>query len=30
VLLPTAYFTGDTFKRAARQPVDEVLHLNGW
>ncbi|GAA1589999.1 nitroreductase family protein [Kribbella sancticallisti] len=30
VLLPTAYFTGDTFKPAARQPVDEVLHLNGW
>ncbi|WP_328333092.1 nitroreductase family protein [Kribbella sp. NBC_00382] len=30
VLLPTAYYTGDTFKPAARQPVEEVLHLNGW
>ncbi|MDX6264964.1 MAG: hypothetical protein QOH84_6652 [Kribbellaceae bacterium] len=30
VLLPTAYYTGDTFKPAARQPVDEVLHIDGW
>ncbi|TCN41189.1 nitroreductase [Kribbella orskensis] len=30
VLIPTAYYTGDTFKPAARQPVDEVLHLDGW
>ena len=30
VLLPTAYYTGDTFKPAPRQPVEEVLHLNGW
>jgi hypothetical protein len=30
VLLPTAYYTGDTFKPAPRQPVDEVLHLDGW
>ncbi|MFC5265037.1 nitroreductase family protein [Kribbella qitaiheensis] len=30
VLIPTAYYSGDTFKPAARQPVDEVLHLDGW
>ena len=30
VLLPTAYYTGDTFKPAARQPLDEVLHVDGW
>ncbi|WBQ04809.1 nitroreductase family protein [Kribbella sp. CA-293567] len=30
VLLPTAYYTGDTFKPAPRQPVDEVLHVDGW
>ncbi len=30
VLIPTAYFTGDTFKPAPRQPVDEVLHVDGW
>lgn len=30
VLLPTAYFTGETFKPAARQPLDEVLHLDRW
>jgi nitroreductase len=30
VLLPTAYYTGDTFKPAPRQPVEEVLHLDGW
>jgi nitroreductase len=29
-LIPTAYFTGETFKRAARLPLDEVLHVNGW
>jgi nitroreductase len=29
-LLPTAYYTGTTFKPAARQPLDEVLHLNHW
>jgi nitroreductase len=29
-LLPTAYYTGETFKPAARQPVDEVLHLDRW
>jgi nitroreductase len=30
VLIPTAYHTGDAFRPAARQPLDDVLHLNGW
>ncbi|WP_375483754.1 nitroreductase family protein [uncultured Jatrophihabitans sp.] len=30
VLLPTAYYTGDTFKPAARQPLDDVLHVDRW
>jgi nitroreductase len=30
VLLPTAYFTGETFKPAHREPVDTVLHLDHW
>ncbi|MFG1703326.1 nitroreductase family protein [Nonomuraea sp. M3C6] len=30
VLLPTAYYTGDTFKPASRQPLDEVLHVDRW
>jgi nitroreductase len=30
VLLPVAYYTGETFKPAPRQPLDEVLHVNGW
>jgi nitroreductase len=29
-LIPTAFYTGDTFKPAPRQPLDEVLHLNSW
>ena len=29
-LVPTAYYTGTTFKPAARQPLDEVLHFDGW
>jgi nitroreductase len=29
-LIPTAFYTGDSFKPAARQPLDEVLHLNSW
>ena len=29
-LLPTAYYTGETFRPAARQPVSEVLHLDRW
>ena len=30
VLIPTAYYTGETFRRAPRQPLDSVLHLNHW
>jgi nitroreductase len=30
VLLPTAYFTGETFKPAPREPVSTVMHQNGW
>jgi nitroreductase len=30
VLIPTAYYTGDTFRPAARQPLDEVLHVDRW
>lgn len=29
-LIPTAYYTGETFTPAARQPLDEVLHLDRW
>jgi len=29
-LVPTAYYTGDTFRPAARRPLDDVLHLDGW
>ncbi|MFI5954589.1 nitroreductase family protein [Cryptosporangium sp. NPDC051539] len=29
-LIPTAYYTGDTFKPASRQPLDEVLHIDSW
>jgi nitroreductase len=29
-LIPTAYYIGDTFKPAPRQPLDSVLHLNSW
>ncbi|MFD1541238.1 nitroreductase family protein [Nonomuraea guangzhouensis] len=30
VLIPTAYYTGDTFKPASRLPLDDVLHLDRW
>ena len=30
VLIPTAYYTGETFKPAKRQPLDDVLHLDTW
>lgn len=30
VLLPVAYFTGDDFQPARRQPLGEVVHWNGW
>ena len=29
-LVPTAFYTGETFSPAARQPLDEVLHLDRW
>jgi nitroreductase len=29
-LIPTAYYIGDTFHPAPRQPLDEVLHINAW
>jgi nitroreductase len=29
-LVPTAYYTGDTFKPAPRAPLDDVLHLDRW
>jgi nitroreductase len=29
-LIPTAYYTGETFSPAPRQPLDEVLHLDRW
>ncbi|MGA8115860.1 MAG: nitroreductase family protein [Actinocatenispora sp.] len=29
-LIPTAYYTGDTFSPAARQPLDDVLHVDTW
>ena len=30
VLLPTAYYTGETFRPASREPLDHVLHLDRW
>jgi nitroreductase len=30
VLLPTAYYTGETFRPAPREPLDTVLHLDSW
>jgi nitroreductase len=30
VLIPTAYYTGETFQPAPRQPLDDVLHINSW
>jgi nitroreductase len=30
VLVPTAFYAGDTFKPAPREPLDTVLHINGW
>jgi hypothetical protein len=29
-LLPTAFYTGDGFRRAAREPLDTVLHVDTW
>jgi nitroreductase len=30
VLIPTAYYTGETFRPAPRRPLEEVMHLNHW
>jgi nitroreductase len=30
VLIPTAYYTGATFRPAPRQPLDRVLHIDQW
>jgi nitroreductase len=30
VLLPTAYYTGETFRPAPREPLETVLHLDRW
>ncbi|QKG24380.1 nitroreductase family protein [Actinomadura verrucosospora] len=29
-LVPTAYYTGDTFRPAPRVPLDEIVHVDGW
>jgi nitroreductase len=29
-LIPTAYYTGETFTPAPREPLDTVLHVDGW
>ncbi|MBT0565945.1 nitroreductase family protein [Williamsia sp. CHRR-6] len=29
-LIPTAYYTGETFKPAPRAPLDDVLHIDRW
>jgi nitroreductase len=29
-LIPTAYYTGETFRPASRQPLDSVLHVDRW
>lgn len=29
-LVPTAYYTGETFAPAPREPLDRVLHINAW
>ena len=30
VLLPTAYFTGETFKPASRDPLSTIVHHDRW
>jgi len=30
VLIPTAYYTGDTFRSATRRPLADVLHVDHW
>lgn len=29
-LIPTAFYTGDTFKPAVREPLENVMHLDRW
>jgi nitroreductase len=29
-LIPTAYYTGDTFRPAVRRPLADVLHVDRW
>jgi len=29
-LIPVAHYTGETFKPAPRQPLEQVLHLDSW
>ena len=29
-LIPTAYYTGQTFRSAPRRPLEQVLHVNHW
>jgi nitroreductase len=29
-LIPTAYYTGDTFRPAPRLPLEEILHVDHW
>lgn len=29
-LIPTAYYTGQTFRTASRRPLEQVLHVNHW
>jgi hypothetical protein len=28
--IPTAYYTGTTFRRAERIPLDDVVHFDRW
>ncbi|CAN5656625.1 nitroreductase family protein [soil metagenome] len=30
LLIPVAYYTGDTFRPGTRQPLEDVLHLDRW
>ena len=29
-IIPTAFYTGETFKPAPREPLDTVLHIDKW
>jgi hypothetical protein len=29
-LIPVAYYTGETFKSAKREPLASMLHWDGW